>query len=230
MESEMIDVIDRRLSDWIGTILKQVEVSLSPPGVSNAVRSVGLYLMELVHTPAPRGIRRPPIQMRLRYLVTTHAAEPKEAHQMLGDLLIAALKTPEFEVEQEPLPISVWTAFKVEPRPSFVLRVPFSHERPEKLAPPVLRPLVIKPSRLRSLSGQVFGPENIPIMDARVEVPGLQIYTNTDSKGRFHFSTVPADPYPKLLRVRAKGKEFSINTEQAELAGEPLVIHLQLEG
>jgi hypothetical protein len=226
----MIDEIDRRLSDWIGTILEQVEVSLAPPGASQTARSVGLFLLELVHNPASRGARRPPIQITLRYLVTTQAAKPEEAHQMLGELVIAALQEPDFEVEQEPLPLSVWSALSVAPRPSFVLRVPFRHERPEKLAPPVRRPLVIKQSPLRSLSGQVLGPENIPIMDARVELPALQLYTNTDSKGRFHFAAVPSEPRPKLLRVRAKGKEFSINTEQAVSDGDPILIHLQLEG
>ena len=54
--------------------------------------------------------------------------------------------------------------------------------------------------------------------------------TNTDSKGRFHFSAVPAAPGARLLRVRAKGQEFSINTEQAGSDQDPLVIHLQLEG
>lgn len=226
----MIDQIDGRLSEWIKTILKNAEVSLGPPGASTAARSVGLYLLELTQTPPARVKRRPPIQIKLRYLVTTQAADTKEAHQMLGDLLVAALKDPEFEVEQEPVPISLWSALNVAPQPSFVLRVPYNIERPEKIAPPVLHPLIVKSSPLRSLSGQILGPRDIPIMDARVELPALQLYTNTDSKGRFHFSTVPAEPHPKLLRVRAKGKEFSINTEQAASADEPLVIHLQLEG
>ncbi len=225
----MIDEIDRHLSDWVGKILKKAEVSLAPPGRHQVERGVGLYLLELTYIPVPRGKRRPPLQIRLRYLVTTQAPEPQEAHQMLGELLIAALTEPEFEVEQEPVPITLWEALKLEPRPSFVLRVPYTHEQPEKLAPPVRHPLVIRSSELQSLTGQVLGPEDIPVADARVEVPALQLYVNTDSKGRFHFSAVPVDPYPKLLRVHAKGQEFSIDTKQAK-ATEPLVIHLQLEG
>jgi hypothetical protein len=226
---ENIDDIDRRLSDWIGSILEQVEVSLALPGESKTARNVGLFLLDLVHNPASRGARRPPIQIMLRYLVTTQADKPEEAHQMLGELVIAALQEPDFEVEQEPLPLSLWSALGVAPRPSFVLRVPFRHERIEKPAPPVRQPLVIKQSPLLSLSGQVLGPENIPIMDAQVELPGLQLHTNTDFKGRFHFYAVPSEPRPKLLRVRAKGKEFSINTEQTESDNGPILIHLQLE-
>jgi hypothetical protein len=226
----MIDEIDRHLSDWIGTVIKKVEVSLGAPSTTRAGRNIGLYLLDLTHIPVPRGKRRPPIQLRLRYLVTAQAEDPYEEHQMLGDLLIAALKDPEFEVEQEPLPVSVWSALNVEPRPSFVLRVPFTYEWSEKLAPLVRRPLIIKAAELRSLRGQVLGPESIPIVDARVEVPGLQLSTYTDSKGRFQFSAVPAEPYPKLLRVHAKGQEFSIDTKQAASPTEPLVIYLQLEG
>ena len=147
---------------------------------------------------------------------------------MLGDLVVAALQNPEFEVEHEPLPLLVWTALGIAPRPAFVLRVPFKHERPEKLAPPVRHAVVIKPVPLGSLEGQVLGPENIPLMNARVELPAFELFTTTDSKGRFHFSSVPSTPGMRLLHVRAKGQEFSINVDPA--GTEPLVIHLQLEG
>src|SRR5229473_4294663 len=162
----MIDQTDRRLVAWIGGILDQVNVSLAAPAATEIGRTVGLYLLELVQSPPARGTRRPPIQMILRYLVTAQAAKPEEAHQMLGNLVIAALEDPEFEVEQEPLPIATWTALGVAPQPSFVLRVPFRHERPEKLAPPVRKPLVIKQLPLRSFEGQILGPEDIPLMNA----------------------------------------------------------------
>ena len=226
----MIDQIDRQLERWIESILDHIEVSLAPPGESGTGRGVNLYLMELVNNPPARGLRRPPIQMMLRYLVTTRADNPEDAHKILGDLVVAALENAEFEVELESLPVAVWTALGVAPRPCFVLRVPFRHERPEKLAPRVKHPLVVKHARFRSLHGQVLGPESIPIMNARVELPALQLSTHTDSSGRFHFSAVPAEPRVKLLRVLAKGQEFSINTEQAERDHEPFVINLQMEG
>jgi hypothetical protein len=225
----MIDQTDRRLATWIGGILDQVNVSLAPPGAMDAAKGVGLYLLELLQSPAARGPRRPPLLMTLRYLITTQAPKPEDAHQMLGTLVVAALENSEFEVEQEPVPISLWTALGIAPRPSFILRVPFRHERPEKLAPPV-RSVVLKRLPLRSFGGQIVGPENIPIMNARVELPAFELFTNTDSKGRFYFSAVPAAPGAKLLRVRAKGQEFSINTEQVSSDNDPLVIQLQLEG
>lgn len=225
----MIDETDRHLVAWVAEILDKVSVSLAAPASNETSRGVGLYLMELVQSAPARSTRRPPFLMTLRYLVTTQAAKPEEAHQMLGKLVIAALENPEFEVEQEPLPVALWTALGIAPRPSFVLRVPFRHERPEKLAPRV-KHLVIKRLPLHSFGGQIVGPENMPLMNVRVELPALDLFTNTDSKGRFHFASVPDAPGGKLLRVLAKGQEFSINTEQAAADKGPLVIHLQLEG
>ncbi len=226
----MIDESDRRLTKWIGGILDQVNVSLAPPEATESGKGVGLYLLELLHSQPPRSARRPPLLTTLRYLVTTHAPKPEDAHQMLGALVVAAFENPDFEVEQESLPVSLWSALGIAPRPSFVLRVPLRVDRPEKLAPLVRQPLIVKKLPLRGFAGRVVGPDDIPIMNARVELPALDLYTSTDSKGRFHFAAIPDAPGPKLLRVRAKGQEFSINTEQADADTEPLVIHLKLEG
>lgn len=226
----MIEQIDHRLSSWVTQTLPGASVSLDAPGQTSADKDVGLYLLELVQSTPDRGIRRPPILMTLRYLITTHSANAEEAHQMLGKLAVAAFDNGEFEVEQDQLPLSLWTALGIPPRPAFVLRVPFRHERKQKLAPPVKHPLVVKRFPLRTFEGQIVGPENIPLMNAQVDLLSFDLSTNTDSKGRFRFGSIPDAPGVKLLRVRAKGQEFSIKTEQAESEEEPLVIHLELEG
>lgn len=225
----MIDKTDRRLTTWVSDLLSGVPVSLDPPKAGGG-KTVSLYLIELVHATPDRGTRRPPFLMKLRYLVTPFAEDALEAHRMLGTLVVAALDNPEFEVEQEPIPVSLWSALDLPPRPAFVIRVPFKHERPEKLAPPVKQPLVVKRFPLRSFEGRIVGPENIPLMNARVDLPALDLSTSTDSKGRFYFSSVPDAPGARLLRVRAKGQEFSIKTERAVSEDEPLVIQLELEG
>lgn len=225
----MIDETDRRLVTWVNDLLSGVTVSLEPPKAAGG-KSVSLYLIGLVPSTPDRGTRRPPILVKLRYLVTPVADNIQEAHRMLGTLVIAALENPEFEVEQEQIPLSFWSALDIPPRPAFVIRVPFKHERPEKLAPPVKKPLVVKRFPMRSFEGQIVGPENVPLMNARVDLPSLDLTTNTDSKGRFYFSSVPDAPGARLLRVRAKGQEFSIKTERADSDDEPLVIQLELEG
>ncbi len=116
----MIDQVDGRLEDWIGTVLEGTNVSLAAPSGTETGRGIGLYLMELMHTPPPRGARRPPLQISLRYLVTTWAEKSEEAHRMLGELVFAAMEHPEFEVERDPVPVTLWTALGVAPRPSFM--------------------------------------------------------------------------------------------------------------
>ena len=120
----MIDLVDRRLSDWIKNILDDVEVFLTAPGVSETGRGIGLYLLELVHTPAARTAQAPPLQVTLRYLVTARADTPEEAHRLLGNLVFAALENAELEVEQEAAAPALWAALGVPPRPSFMLRTP----------------------------------------------------------------------------------------------------------
>jgi len=227
----MIDQVDGRLEDWIGTVLEGTNVSLAAPSGTETGRGIGLYLMELMHTPPPRGARRPPLQISLRYLVTTWAEKSEEAHRMLGELVFAAMEHPEFEVERHPVPVTLWTALGVAPRPSFVLRLPLRLERPERIAPLVRVAPVVRKSPMASLHGLVRGPGDVPVMGARVELPALQLSTSTDSEGRFHFSAIPTAPPVKLLVVKAKGQELSVATERAVAAGEPLLIRLQgLEG
>jgi Carboxypeptidase regulatory-like domain/Pvc16 N-terminal domain len=224
----MIDLIDRRLSDWIKNTLDDVEVFLTAPEAAEPGRGVGLYLLELLHTPAARTAQKPPLQITLRYLVTARADAPEEAHRLLGQLIFAALENAEFEVEPNAPAAELWGALGVAPRPSFVLRLPLRREqRPEQAAPRVRVPLVVKGAALTSLRGQVVGAGGVPVAGARVELPSASLSTRTDFEGRFTFPAVPASPRAQLLRVRAKGRDFSITAERAGDEDRTLVIHLQ---
>ncbi len=223
----MIDQVDQALASWVQKTLKDLDVSIAPPQAAEKGEGVGLFLLETIPTPPARVGRRPPLQITIRYLVTTWAESPYEAHRMLGELLFAALSNENYEVESESPPINLWTALGVPPRPSFLLRVPLRRVRPEPTVPLVRSPLVIKAAPLQRLTGIVLGPEDTPIMNARVELPALHLYTETDADGRFQFAAVPPRTRPSALRVRAKGKEFSLSTESAA-DNAPLVIRLQL--
>jgi hypothetical protein len=59
---------------------------------------------------------RPPLGISLRYLVTTWCENVKEAHRLLGDLMLAALEETKFEVEAIPAPVELWRAFGIAPR------------------------------------------------------------------------------------------------------------------
>jgi len=217
----MIDQIDEQLRAWIRETLDVPPPSLSPPDDAQKDRGVNLYLLELVDKPPTRGTRRTPLQIALRYLVTTWADEPEEAHRLLGELVFAAMEKPDLEVELEPIPATTWAALGVKPRPSFVLRVPLQLERPEAAVKLVREPLVVQDAPSTSLRGIVLGPGDAPLARALVELPVLRVSTHTDARGQFEFSNVPGKPFTRRLYVRAKGRELDVTLEQTV---EPIVI------
>ncbi len=222
----MIDQVDTHVSEWIKGILSDINVSLAAPKPSQTDRGVSLYLLELKDKPAPRSNTRPPLQIELRYLITAWANEPEQAHSLLGQLIFAAMGNTDFEVDLEPLPAATWTAFGVPPQPSFILVVPLRQDRPEPATKLVRKPMVLQTSSIVSLRGVVLGPEDTPIVNARVEIPMLQLYELTDTRGRFRFASVPDNPRKKLLRVRAKGRALDVNVEPTD--SEPVVIHFDV--
>lgn len=223
----MIDEVDGRLTDWARSVLQSADVSFAAPNEVDKGKVVIMYLMELVSTPPLRSGRRPPLQVSLRYLVTVRSDEPVDGHRMLGELMLAAMGNSEFEVEPDPVPVEVWRAFGVGPRPSFVLRVTVTLERREDLAPLVRKPLVVKRSPIARLQGVVCGPGDVPIMGATVELPVLGLTTKTDANGGFVFAAVPSEPPAKTIRVKAKGKEVSVSADEAILKSQPLIIRLE---
>jgi hypothetical protein len=223
----MIDEVDRRLREWVGSVLKGVEVSLGAPNGKKAGPRIGLYLAELTNPPL-RSAKRQPFRLALRYLVTASADQPEEAHRLLGELVFAAMENPEFEVDLGPVPVTVWKAFGVAPQPSFILSIPVEKERAKPKVGVVRQPLIVKWTSVTSLYGVVLGPGDIPLSGARVEVPGLDLWTHTDSKGRFRFSTVPVEPEKKYLEIKAKGCKLSVTTERNyPESGDPLVIRFE---
>src|SRR5882757_9182840 len=137
----MFDETDARLEAWTKSALEGVEVSLSPPSDSDGKKAVSLYLMDVLPTQPARGVRLPPVQVVLRYLITVQAGDPRDAHHLLGQLMIAAADESDFEMEKEPMPVEMWRSFGLSPRPALVLRVPFKYERKEKSVKMVRFPL-----------------------------------------------------------------------------------------
>ena len=224
----MIDQVDQRLKDWVTGVLGGIEVLLSLPDPSRAGKGVCLYLFELVPKPAPRSNTPPPLQISLRYLVTTWSEDTAEAHRMLGDLVFAAMPNTDFEADLNPLPPATWTAFGLAPQPSFVLTVPLRVERPVPPVKLVRKPLVVHTAPITSLSGVVLGPGNVPLPKARVEIPILNLFDWTDTRGRFHFPALPGEPRTLVLRIQAKGRELQTKIDQPASDQEPVVIHFDL--
>lgn len=220
----MIDEVDRRLQDWAATIVGTVSASLAPPGQQGEEEpAVGFYLLDFAENPSPRTSGPQPLQVLLRYLVTASAPDIQEAHRLLAELLFAALEAPELEVELGLVPLALWQAFGVAPRPAFTVRVPLVRERKARLVRRVVEPLVVETSRLARLSGLVLGPGEVPLAGARVELPALNVSTHTDFQGRFHFAVVP-EGSTGVLRVQARGQELSVIPERSTDPESPLMV------
>jgi Pvc16 N-terminal domain len=225
-----IEDADRQIVDWVRSVLAKTDVSLGLPNDTRNSASIVLYLFDVTGNATPRGSQRPPLQVTLRYLVTAGAPRPEDEHSLLVELLFAALAKPEkdepdFEVFAEPLSIAGWSALGLSPRPSFFLHIPLRRDRKQDRAT-LVRASLITSSPVRSVRGIVYGPDDLPIMGARVEVPTLGLFTRTDSAGRFHFSTVAAS-LPIEIKVQAKGKEAHVSLASAAKGDEPLEIRLQ---
>lgn len=223
----MAEEFDERLRSWISGEIPGAEVSLAAPKGQPGGRGVGVYLLELMQSPPPSTNRRPPLQLALRYLITAWSDKPEDAHQILVQLIFAAMENKDFQVELEPIPLTVWTAFGVPPQPSFVLRVPLRQERPQPQTK-LVRELRIQSSPVVSFHGLLLGPGDVPLSDCRIEMPALRLSTCTDYKGRFYFPSVPAAGNKQLL-VKAKGRELPVDSEDNHSDSRtPLVIHFSL--
>jgi len=219
----MIDQIDERLKTWVQSVVGSVTVALTPPREAQADPVVHLYLMKMVPVLATPDASRLPRQVKLHYLVAVRAADPDQVHKLLGELILAALDSTDFDLDYEPLPPEIWLALGTELQPAFVIQVPFNRERPASTAQLVRVPMVTRATSVTSLQGIVVGPKDLPLAGVLVELPSLRQDQRTDSRGRFRFPTVPADPPTKLLHISGKGHELEINVEQGT---DPLIIHL----
>jgi hypothetical protein len=227
----MIDQADQRLADWAQGVLGEVPVSFDPPGAPSSQSSspgLHLYLFEIAEakTPQTTAAAAPPLRFLLRYLVTCSAtgaaADPREAHRQLGELLFAALADPEIDVSLDAVPLAVWQALGAAPQPSFVLQVPL--ERPRESRPEVpVREVVVATGPVGEITGLVLGPEEIPLVRARVELPALSRATVTDSRGRFQLTGVPLGAAAGQLRVSARGRLWTL---PAPAGPAPLIIRL----
>jgi hypothetical protein len=221
-----IDDVDQRLQDWVGSVLAGASVTLSAPVDEATGPLVGLYLLDLHPSRLAEGPRRLPLQILLRYLVTTCAERLEEAHAMLGSLVFAAMEQPEFEVDLEPVPAELWTAFGVLPRPAFRLRIPLRLVRPQEDVRLVKTPLEVRGAPIVSMDGVLMGPNEIPIANAQVKLPDCQLATRTDSKGRFSFAAVPGGSTVRRFLIRAFGRDFAVDVERRTGDQAPLIIHI----
>jgi hypothetical protein len=220
----VIDEVDQKLSRWVEDVLPGATVTLEGP--AGAEDDVGLYLFEMADLPPARGESRPPLQVRLGYLVTTSGADVALAHKRLGTLLFAALTHPDWDVRYPGDIAEFWKAVGEPPRAGFILNVPLRQPVEIAPAPPVRAPVSLEIVGSRAMEGIVLGPGDVPISDAFVQLPALALTTRSDARGRFRFPAIPEKPAKQHLRVRAKAREFPFTVDSSKPS--PFVLRLDL--
>lgn len=233
MEPRATDGAEKGLEDWVRSVLgkDKAELAWGPPPAAAKSPSVCLTLLEIVPTPIPRTAEKPPLKLKLRYLLTVQAPDLQDAHRLLVALAFSAMDETDWDVEYGSLPAPMWQALGVALQPSLLLNVPLFQERPVRRVVRVREPLVLQTGSMRAITGTVLGPGDLPIMGAQVDLPSLGRGARTDHQGCFRLAGVPTRPAPSSLRVRAKGVETSVDLAALAPSGDqPLVIHLnQLE-
>ena len=66
----------------------------------------------------------------------------------------------------------------------------------------------------------------MPVANARVELPVLQVSTYTDTKGCFHFLAVPQEPDTKELHILARNQEFNVTVNHPPSENEMVEVTL----
>ncbi len=221
----MIGPTEQRLVAWARNELGAGDIVLAPPEPTRTGAGVSLYLLDVVAAPAERMTRDTPLQLGLRYLVTAWADDPSAAHDALGTLAFAAMADAELDVELAALSPELWRAFGVVPQPGFFLRVPVRVDRATP-TPLVTQPLVARTGSLRTLTGEVRGPGDVPIPGATVEIVGNGARDITDDHGRFSLPNLLSDRRLRTLRVVAKGAEHIVALTSEVTPSKPLVVHI----
>lgn len=220
------DAILKAFEAWVRSV-GPVNLSFAAPIGAATQTHVNLFLLDVISAPAissGAGERTPPFQVLLRYLVSVAVDDPIESQRLLCALIFSAQERPEFELEFSSVSVDIWRAFDVPPRPAFFLRVPLRFDREAISVPRVRQPPELRHPRLRPLRGVVIGPGDLPVVAARVELPGAGRVTQTDSRGRFFFGGVPSESHETVFRVQAKSQELVTNLELPKSDEDALII------
>ena len=62
-----------------------------------------------------------------------------------------------------------------------------------------------------------------------MDLPSLNESCKTDHKGRFNFAATPVGAGPKLLVIRAKGREVSVDLDKIRTGAAPVTVRIEME-
>jgi hypothetical protein len=213
------------LCAWVSAALGEgTPVRVAAPSSADG-SGVDVWPLALVSDKDIRGgTARPPLRLCARFLVTAGGAA--DAGLGLLDLVLsAAAGDDRYRVVFEPVPAELWLVASTPPRPALLVDVPVQVPRRTPETARVRAPLQIDIAPLRTVEGRVLGPGDVPLAGMTVAAEGADRRVNTDERGRFVLSGVPAATPAVLLT----GKGLRLRAELPGAEGEPLIIHCDIQ-
>ncbi|MGW3603859.1 carboxypeptidase-like regulatory domain-containing protein [Micromonospora sp. NPDC005161] len=207
-----IETATAELAAWLTNAAGEA-VPIGPPRTDGDAAGLTLWPMELRPARQTRssGAVREPYRFTVRYLLCVTGPAGLDR---LDRVLAAATRDGRYPVVLEAGAAPLWTAFGTAPRPGLLIDVPTQVDHPTPAAPPVLHPLRLRQLESRTLTGRVVGPEEQPLAEMRVELPGTASAARTDPDGRFLIVGVPHDPeHPGPVRLRLTGRGLVLTAE-----------------
>ena len=236
---------DREIVAWVEDVLRQgsngdtkpaaasIAVSLEdasgPAAKPTASRGARVILLSLGPVPPNQTRRATTFQFQVRYLISTWAETVATAHQMLADLVFAAMADASFEVELTPPSAETWKALGLNAQPAFLLQTTVWRSKVLPVAKRVLHPMVPNVVPSAAVRGRLVGPGDLPIAGAMIQLPSIAKSTETDAGGYFSFPMVPAQPKSLVFVVRAKGETQTLTGERRDDDQVPIQLHFQLK-
>jgi hypothetical protein len=229
----MIDEIDRRLKEWISTVIdSQFAVSFEHPGAERNQSAVSVYLYNMEYSTPNSATREIPFQISLSYLLTVQSEDQVESHKCLGKILYAAKSQSDMEVGFPALPAQFWQAMGTAPLPHFSLHMPLVVPRETERCPIIKAQPHIDIGAIIHITGVVVGPFDQPIPDAKIMLPHSKTVVYTDNKGLFSIAADANSQRAFSCKIDAKGKQFSVSVPMQQILKTPhapFTIHLDLE-
>lgn len=229
---------DRAVRDWLRSLLGEDTVRFGTPSAppsgeeADDEPTMSVHALDLVHESSGSiDVHRPaPATVWVRYLLCATRPGSVRAFEHLDVVLSAVLDPRSSEGREVPVHLDsdvaalpLWSALGVPPRPGVVLRARTSISRAAKQAPPVTAPLRVEGGPVRSLSGRLVGPGEVPLAGAEVTVPSTGARSRTGTDGDFTLASVPTGPL--ALAIRVKGRSFDVAVEPSD---EPVLVHCDL--
>ena len=203
------------IAAWIHSIAPELPVYFDSAPADRAVIAVHLALTEMIPVRAPHGPRsRGPLKIELSYLLSVAGADSVKATQLTSDLLFDAMDGDRFINIRSCATIAQDSAARVAsagPGFAFTLVLQRAPVRANVAAPVSTLKVEAAPSRL--LHGILRGPNQIPLPDAIIEVPSLNVYSRTDHKGRFNLGAISSGRAPLSVRITARGQQHELSAQ-----------------